>query len=310
MESERLLDGRLKLRHLTLVTAIADQGSVIRAAQELHITQPVVTRALHELETILGVPLFERHHRGVTPTLYGESFVGHARAVLAQLRQAGAELGHLAAGHLGSVTVGVHLAGSNLLLPRAMAALKRAHPAVTVVVREATPDTLRAGVLSGEIDLIVGRLSGQPPRRLTQEQLYREPVRLTARTDHPVHQLRHPSLAELRRYPWVLPVDRTALRAELEELFTHADLELPDDRVECTSMPTLRHFLLATDALAVLPLLLATQDPDLRLIDTPLKSISQAVGLTRPADRPLSPAADTLRTYLRQEARGLARLVE
>ncbi|MFG2226055.1 LysR substrate-binding domain-containing protein [Streptomyces sp. NPDC048644] len=309
MESEKLLDGRLKLRHLTLVTAVADQGSVIRAAQELHITQPVVTRALHDLETILGVPLFERHHRGMTLTLYGESFVGHARTVLAQLRQAGEELTHLAAGNLGTVTIGIHLAGSNLLLPRAIAALKAAHPSVTVVVREADPDTLRAGLLSGEIDLTLGRLIGSPPPRLTHEQLYREPVRLAARAGHPAHRQRSPSLAQLRRYPWVLPIDRTALRAELEELFTHENVELPADRVECTSMPTLRHFLLSTDAIAALPLLIATQDADLRLIDTPLKSISQAVGITRPSDRPLSPAAEALHQRLREEAGELAELL-
>lgn len=307
MESDKLLDGRLKLRHLTLVTAVAEHGSIMRAAEALHITQPVVTRGLHELEAIVGVPLFERHHRGVTPTVYGDSFVDHARAVLAQLRQAGAQLTLLAAGSLGTVTVGTHLAGSNVLLPRAIAALKERHPAVTVIVQEATPDTLQTGLLVGELDLVVGRLFPAPPPRLAQERLYLEPVRLVARRGHPVHGRHRPALRELTGHPWVFPVGQTALRAELEDLFAQEGLELPANRIECTSILTLRHLLLSTDVIAALPMLIATEDDDLALIDTPLTSIRRAVGVTHAADRPLSPAAHTLLGHLRDEAAGLTR---
>ena len=59
MTLPHILDGRLKLRHLTLVVAIADRGSVVAAAQALHVTQPVVTRGLREVEDVLGVRLFE-----------------------------------------------------------------------------------------------------------------------------------------------------------------------------------------------------------------------------------------------------------
>ncbi|MDN5915137.1 MAG: LysR family transcriptional regulator, partial [Pseudonocardia sp.] len=61
MSVTRLLDGRLKMRHLVLAVAVADHGAIMRAAEELQVTQPVVTRGLHELETVLGVPLFDRH---------------------------------------------------------------------------------------------------------------------------------------------------------------------------------------------------------------------------------------------------------
>ncbi|WP_246868657.1 LysR family transcriptional regulator [Saccharopolyspora sp. ASAGF58] len=59
-----------------LLDALARQSSVVGAAAELHITQPVVTRSLHELEDILGVQLFERGPRGITPTVFGEAFYG------------------------------------------------------------------------------------------------------------------------------------------------------------------------------------------------------------------------------------------
>ncbi len=198
MATDRLLDGRVKIRHLILVTAIADEGTLVRAAESLHITQPVVTRGLREVEEVLGVPLFERMPRGVKPTPYGISFIERARSVLAELRAAGEEVRLLQSGQLGTVTVGTHLAGSNLLLPRAIAALKAEHPRLTVVVREGTPDTLQQLLLAGDLDLTVGRLSPTVPVRLDQERLHQEPIRLVARAGHPVlGGVKANSLAEL-----------------------------------------------------------------------------------------------------------------
>ncbi len=305
MATDKLLDGRLKLRHLTLVTAIAEHGSIMRAAEAMHVTQPVVTRGLQEVEAIVGVSLFDRGPRGVSMTIYGESFVDHSRAVLAQLRQAGQQIELLAQAELGTVTVGTHLAGSNLLLPRAIAALKVEHPTLTVVVREATPDSLQADLLTGDIDLTVGRLSASVPTRLGQELLYLEPISLVARVDHPVHQRNSPSLAELAEYPWIFPIGQTALRAELESMFLHEGVPIPSNRIECTSMLTLLHLLISTDVIAALPMLIATQDDKLALIETPLRSIRRSVGVTQSADRPLSPGARALLDHLRRAAVGL-----
>src|SRR5262249_2969013 len=144
---------------LVVLTSIADHGSLARAAENLHVTQPVLTRALKELETMLGVPLFERGPRGMTPTLYGTTFVEHARAILGQVRQAGQQITDIAQAQTGAVRVGTHLAGSNLLLPKAIERLKRHHPGVTVIVREATPDVLLAALRSGDLDITVGRIT-------------------------------------------------------------------------------------------------------------------------------------------------------
>ncbi|MDT3440084.1 LysR substrate-binding domain-containing protein [Pseudofrankia sp. BMG5.37] len=186
MERPQLLDGRLKIRHLVLVDAIASAGSVVRAAERLHVTQPVATRALHEVESILGVRLYDRGPRGLAPTAFGEAFVDHARAVLAQLRSASDHLAELAGADAGTVAVGTYLAGSNLLLPLAIGRLKSERPKVTVIVREANPEALTAELLAGTLDLVVGRLTVlDDAERLRQETLYREPIRLVARTGHP-----------------------------------------------------------------------------------------------------------------------------
>ena len=305
MDAPRLLDGRLKLRHLRLVDALSEHGSVVGAAAHLRVTQPVLTRALRDLEEILGVSLYDRGPRGITPTLYGSAFTEHARTVLAQLTQAGRHLAELADAGLGTVTVGTHLAGSNLLLPRAIAALKAHRPHLTVVIHEASPEALLADLQAGRVDFVVGRLTGVPAHGTVQRRLYDEPVRLVARRDHPIHRLAAPTVADLIDYPWVLPGTETALRRELEQVFLRHDLPLPANRIECTSILTLRNLLVETDMIAALPMLIAQDDARLRPLPISLEPMSHTVGVTGPAERTLSPSAHALLEHLDAVAAGL-----
>ncbi|MFI0373884.1 LysR substrate-binding domain-containing protein [Actinomadura sp. 1N219] len=307
MRAIDLLNGRLKLRHLVLVVAIADQGSVLRAAEHLHLAQPAVTRSLREVENILGVELFTRGPRGVTPTMFGDAFVEHARAVLAELRRAGERITGLADGEVGTVTIGTLLAGSNVLLPRAIAALKRDRPGITVIVREATFDAQVPRLLDGEIDLILGRLNPIGDLRgLRQITLYGEPVRLVARRGHPARDRQNLGLADLLDYPWVLPLEQTALRAELEQVFRAEGLVPPDNLVECTSVLTVRTLVRDTDMIAALPELVARTDADIAPLPVPLETVRRQVGVTLPAHRAPTPSARLMLDHLRHEAAEIA----
>ncbi|MBB2913264.1 DNA-binding transcriptional LysR family regulator [Streptosporangium becharense] len=301
-----LLSGRLKLRHLVLVTTIAEQGSVLRAAEHLHLAQPAVTRGLREVEQILGVELFSRGPRGVTPTLFGEAFVDHARAVQAELRRAGDRIAGLADGETGTVTVGTLLAATNVLLPRAIASLKAERPGITVIVKEGTFDSLVPRLIDGETDLVVGRLNPIEDRPgLRQIPLYNEPVTLVARAGHPAGQAR--TLPELLDYPWILPLEQTALRHELEQVFHREGLSMPGNRVECTSILTIRSLLLETDMIAALPALVVRTDNRLAELPVPLPSVRRSVGVTLPDARALTPAAKAMLDHLRHQAETLQR---
>ncbi len=302
METPRLLDGRLKLRHLVLVDALSEQGSVVGAAAALHVTQPVVTRALHDLESILGVSLYDRGPRGITPTAFGVAFTEHARAVVAQLTQAARHVAEIADADRGTVVVGSHLAGSNLLLPRAIAALKAKHPYLTVVVREATPEALLVDLEAGRIDVIVGRLTAPTDETTVRHTLYEESVRIVVGEQHPACDEPEVTVADLLDYPWILPGTQTALRRELEEYFIRHRLALPANRVETTSFLTVRQLLIDTDVVAVLPSLIGQDDPRLAVLPVRLETIGHAVGMTLAAERPLSPATNALVHQLRLTA--------
>lgn len=301
MDPTSLTDGRMKVRHLVLSIAIAEHGSIVRAAQHLHVTQPVITRGLKELEQLLGVELFDRGPKGVTPTVYAVAFLEHARAVLAHLRQASQHVSELSNATAGTVTVATHLAGANLLLPRAIALLKAGHPRVVVVVREGTPDKLAADLASGEVDLIVGRQGQLPPETpVRQVSLYEEPFRIVARRNHPALLMAHPQLAELREFPWVLPLSQTSLRRELAGLFRHQAVALPEERIECTAPLTVRTIVIETDYLAVLPETLALAEPQLAVVSTPLTGVSQTIVATLAGEYSPSPSATLMLECLRE----------
>jgi DNA-binding transcriptional LysR family regulator len=300
MDRLRLLDGRLKVRHLVLVDALTCHGSVVGAAEALNIAQPVATRTLRELEAILGVPLYERGPRGVTPTTIGEAFTGHARAVLAQLSQAGRQVTELADPeladpHCGTVVVGTYPAGSYTLLAQAIAGVKHKRPLLTVIVRESSAEVLSVELQAGRIDLIVGRFTPPTTKSEIRTPLYDESFGIFTRARHPLAQRCTIALADLGGYPWIIPGTQMAMRREIEQLFARHAMPLPENRVEAASYLMMRQLLAEGDFVAVLPGPIERYKPSLRVLPISFEPLGrQSVGITTAAGRAPSPCANAL----------------
>lgn len=287
MDPELLLDGRLKLRHLILVTAIEREGTLLRTAQALHVTQPVISRSLREIEGVLDVELFVRGPRGVRPTQAGEILIDHAHRVLGNIRSAGARISELQRVGVEPVRVGTNLAGASALIPQALIELKREHPKIAVAVVEAGPEELATALRRNELDLLVGRLQPrsetdtEPLRRL---RLYDEPVRLVVREGHPALGTADRDLEHLLDHPWILPNAPSLLRTEIDDLFRARDLPSPEDVIECSTILTVQALLLATEAVAPLPVLIGRNTAGLAVLDTELDTVPRAIGITTLAD--------------------------
>lgn len=305
MDIAKLLDGRLKLRHLVLVDVLSTQGTVVGAAKTLHVTQPVVTRSLQHLEHVLGVSLYDRGPRGLVPTEFGIAFTSHARAVIAQLAQAARHVTEIASADRGAVVVGTHLAGSNVLIPKAVAALKAVHPFLTVTVREGPSDMLLTELESGRIDIVVGRLASPSSDVLLRQALYRESIRVVVGAHHPMVGREDVHLHDLAGYPWILPGTETVLRRELETCFLENGFELPRNRVETTSFLTMRQLLIHTETVAAIPDLIAREDSRIAPLPISLGRIGQSIGLTLRADSQVTPATTAMIEALRNAGREL-----
>ncbi|MEU6389164.1 LysR substrate-binding domain-containing protein [Streptomyces sp. NPDC046939] len=292
MNVDHLLDGRLKLRHLVLLTVVADEGTLVGAAKAMHVTQPVVTRSLQEIETLVGVELFARGPRGVRPTQYGDILIEHARAVVGHVQAAAGRIHELQRLGMEPVRVGTNLAVSYSLLPQTLVRLKEAHPRLTISVVEAMPEELGLRLARGEVDVLIGRLQPSSLRAtLRHVRLYDEPVRLVVRREHPCLGAPAGGITDLMDLPWILPGRNTQLRQEIDQLFDRRGLPLPANIIECSSILTLRTVLLETDAVAPLPMLIGARDPLLAMLPLGLDTVPAEIGITTAADRP--PSAST-----------------
>lgn len=306
METQQLFGGRLKLRHLVLLVTIADEGSFVKAAEALYVSQPAVTRSVRELEELVGADLFVRGPRGVLPTPAGEILIDRARSALGSLRRASEQIEEVRHGGLRPLRVGTNLAGAYALLPQAVVALKKAHPEISISVVEGTAEVLATSLQRSEIDLLVGRLDpGTYRGALHHIRLYDEAVRAVVRRGHPALSA-PPRLADLVAYPWILPLQPSTLRAELDETFAAAGLSSPRDITECSTLLTSREILLQTDAVAPLPMLIGVRDDLLDMLPLQLNTVPRAIGITLPADRSVSREARLLVDALTETARLLA----
>lgn len=302
---------RVSVRQLRLMAAIAEGGSMVRAAETVGVTQPAVTKAVRDLERDLGVPLFERGNRGVTPTIYGEALVRHARRVLAQLAHAVEEIDDLAHGAGGRVAVGTLLAASAWLLPRAISLLRAERPRVVVDVVEGTNDRLQPMLLRGDLDMVVGRLSEFRHRTgIQQEALYSEEIVILARPGHSLARSEPLKLADLREADWILPPPETTLRRQLEKVFFDAGLDPPHCAVQSVSLLTNRQLLCRSDLIGAWPRGVAADDLSHgRLVCLPVRldRVLWPVGVSTRKPARLSPAASALLSMMRTAADESAR---
>ena len=300
---ERWITRKFRLRHVELIAELHDCGSILKASKRLSLTQPTVTKALRDVESTLGVQLFERSNRGLEPTPYGEIFARHAKIVLAQLRHAAEELESLRAGYSGKVTVGTLLAASASILPDAIALLKKQRPGVAISVVVGTYDILMPALLGGDLDMVLGRLPEEGrSRALVYEEFYAEPICIVARRGHPLSRKRRLSLRDLANEAWLLPLPETALRRQIERAFVEAGAPLPRNVIESVSILTNRALLRKSDSVGVMPYHVALDDVELGLLailPVKLKSIETPVGAILRAPGTLPPAASALLDCLR-----------
>ncbi|WNC71352.1 LysR family transcriptional regulator [Thalassotalea psychrophila] len=306
---ERHLVSRLKFKYLQLLVTVGEQRNIFKASQIHNMAQPAATKIIRDIESALNIELFDRSSRGVTPTLYGEVLIKHAKLILSQVKHASEELSSLQGGLTGRVTVGSLLAASATLLPNAIARLKKNRPNVSVSLREGTGDRLIKSLKIDDLDIMVGRIPEVPDQDgLTNEVLYHEPVVIVARADHPLQSRKNLTLHDLVDQQWILPPRETMLRSEIDGAFHREGLDVPVNPVESVSILTNRTLLKNTDMITALPLQVVLTYEEIGLmkrLDIPLIIEPGPIGVTLRAQRQLPPAAQYLLEALREEAEKL-----
>ncbi|HWK65984.1 MAG TPA: pca operon transcription factor PcaQ [Rhizobiaceae bacterium] len=279
---------QIKLRHLSTFVEVARSVSIGKAAINLNVSQPAVTRTIRELETALGAPLLERDGRGIRLTSAGEEFKRHAGASIAALRQG-----------IGSVRLGQAQASAPLRIGALPTVSARVMPAAVhrflaesqggrLKIITGDNSVLLDQLAARELDLVVGRLAA-PERMLdlTFEHLYSEQVVFVVRPEHPLLSERPLHLSRLSGFTILMPPTTAIIRPFVDRFMIAYGLQDTSARVESVSDSFGRAFVRDSDAIWIISEGVVANDVavgQLAMLPIDTSETRGAVGLTMRAD--------------------------
>lgn len=211
----------MELLQLRYFQAVGRREHVSQAAQELHVAQPSVSRAIARLETELGVPLFDRQGRRVSLNRFGVAFLRRVDRALSELDDGQRELEDAAGLEHGSVAVA---AETLLTLTTVLADFLAEHPGVSFQLYQSSAKTMTDQLHAGEVDLCIASQPLKDPSLSTIE-LVREEVLLAVPPTHPLAHRKRINITALAEQPFITTRPGHWLRALADQLFTTAGLK-------------------------------------------------------------------------------------
>lgn len=172
------------LTTLQLFVAVCESGSIGHAAQREFIAASAVSKRLSDLEREIGMPLLQRHSRGVRPTPAGQSLLQHARSILNEIERLHSDLQEYAEGVRGHVQVFANLSAIVQFLPEDLGHFVRQHPAIKIDLQERMSRDTLAAVQEGAVGLGICHTPGQPPAALQARPYHRDRLVLVMPRSH------------------------------------------------------------------------------------------------------------------------------
>lgn len=286
----------VKLHHLRHFQAIAEQGSLHRAAQKLGIAQSALSRSLAELEGRLGVVLVERSRAGSMLTDAGQRFLVRASAIAEELRRAVEEAGQHDGQGRGRVSIGLSPASQMLLLPKVLPRFHRRWPDVALCIQDGMADAFETALIDGQLDFFIGGLPSRPLNPALRSVALRPIERVVLA--HPESRwIHHRRLADLLEAPWAVVRATGEGAADQDAVFRANGLEPPEPFGVATSMLPIWLMMINVDALTVVPRSwISGQKSDHIFVQLPIEDPLGAVEIfaIRRAALPLTPAAQDM----------------
>ena len=303
MEKNGLFSQRIRLRHLHTFVAVAQQGTLGRAAETLNLSQPALSKTLNELEQLTGTRLFNRGRLGAQLTLVGEQFLTHAVKVLDAINTAGQSLNGKHDHAVDIVRIGALPTAALGILPSVIGQFHKQQKNTTLQVATMNNPMILSGLKSGDLDLGIGRMSDPELMvGLNYELLFLESLKLVVRPHHPL--LRDTvTLSRVMEWPVVVSPKGTAPRHNAEVMLQMQGCKLPSGCIETLSASLSRQLTVDYDYVWFVPS--GAVKEDLRqgcLVARPGTSpgAGEPIGILTRVDTPLSTAAQTLLSAIRK----------
>lgn len=289
----------MELRHLRYFEAVARHSHVTRAAEELHIAQPALSKQISQLEHELDIALFDRIGRNVRLTEAGEALLPHVRAVLEQVENARVEMAERVGLRRGRAALGIPPTVGTQLLPPALAAFHQLHANIEFRLYEAGVQTLIEFLETGLVDMAVVTLPVEDPL-LTVAELMTEELVIVVHSSHPLAERDSIALAELHTESWIMSPENYELRETTLHACTLAGFT-PHIVLDGGEMDTMLRLVAAGLGIALVPRLAIQVGDGLQMVHVRDQQLRRSLGLVWRKDRPAAPAARALREFLMKE---------
>lgn len=295
----------VSLRQLRIFEAVARLGSISRAAEELHLTQPAVSMQVKALDGLIGLPLIETLGKKLRVTDVGMEIARHARAIEHQLAEAEAALAQMASGHAGLVSVGV-VSTAKYIAPKLLMAFRERFPDVQVRISLHNRDDIFRQLEDNLIDLAI---MGRPPAALGCEaHVFAEhPLSILACEGHPLAGSGMASVEDLGREAFLIRERGSGTRVTQEGFLIEHGIR-PTEIIELPSNEIIKQAAIAGMGLAFLSehtCQLELRTGVLRRIAAPGTPVIRNWHVVYRDRKNLLPAAQALRDFLLAKGGGL-----
>ena len=302
MSTNNRIARNLSFRHLRAFVCVARHGSFSRAAEELAISQPALTLTIRQFEDMVGIQLFTRTTRSVTPTPCGWEFLPTIEKYLDDFEQSIMQIRARARQQENQVNIALLPSIAIRLLPNVIQEFGKLNPDIRLRLHDDNGRGVQAQVLSGDADFgLCNQWSLHPDLEFIP--LLRDRVGLICHTDHPLAQQTNPlPWSRLDEYTFIGMADDTAISRLTDSR---------DDLPESVRNPSQRVLTIAAlvgivergDSVAALPALASPEylNPSLIYRDLIDPVIEREICLMRLRERPLSNAANAFHDFIRQE---------
>jgi DNA-binding transcriptional LysR family regulator len=300
---------RIRLRDLHYLLAVAKSGSMGKAAVELSVSQPVISKAISDLEHALGVRLLDRSPLGTEPTAYGRALLQCGVTVFDDLRQGVKQLEFLSDPTAGELRIGCTERGILGFAEAVIDCFSQQYP--RVILRVILADQLRMHdreLRQRNIELAIVPTDGTPDADTDREDLFDDRQVIVAGAQSKWARRRKIALEDLIVEPWILPPPESTIGSAIAKAFRAAGLEPPEAHIVTYSVPLCQHLVATGRFITMLPasVVRVSKHSPLKLLPVVSPKVFRTVGIMTLKNRMLSPLAQLFIACAREVAKPLA----
>jgi DNA-binding transcriptional LysR family regulator len=302
---------RIKLSDLHILLAVAQSGSMAKAASQLAVSHPVISRSISELEHTLGVRLLERNPHGVELTEFGRAMLNRSHAAFDELRQGVKDIEFLADPTAGEVRIGTTPTLAASFVPAVIDRLSRRYPRITFHIVTGSAEAMRRDLSERNVDLLIFRKLGSVvDEQLSFEILYESRYVVVASAKNPWVGRRNIELSELMGELWALPPPGDALGSFAVEAFRASGLDFPRATVVALTHELRINLVRSGRFLTILAeflLRFPARHPFIKKLSIELPIASRPIGIITLRNRAPSPVVQRFIDCAREVAKPLAK---